>query len=353
MPFFTRPSASAEVIHIPALPAALTIEARPSALLAHLTGEFADEIASVWPQPHAPFLLADAGRRHLAFIALAALADADVRPGPGFIAAALQGSLKRAIPAVLPGAPEGLGRALGRLGETAWSGEDYRLLLARLADPGAAKVLRHVEAISAGQVRMLSALPEPLLRRGGALVRLTEDQGRLVARCLAGIAQRDGALRAEQACRTWSGAASPKALFDQITRDIEITRHTPFHPGTARLKPITTREALHDAARRYDNCLGDQMLGLNSHYYEWAGPPGVMLEIIPDPLWGWILDQGRLAKNVAVPADLQAEIAADLETMGVYCGRGCWYLRDCLEDAHKDSFRFRDEAGQRAWAFGG
>jgi len=327
--------------------------AEPSRLLVHVAGDFAGDIAQVWPDPHAPFLLADAARRHLVCLALTLAEPLSVRPGPGFVRPALEGSLRVAVRTLLPGAPSGLPRVLGRLGEVSWAAGDYRLLLARLAEPHAAKVLRHAERVTPADVRVLSALPDALLAEGGMLLRLTEDQGRLVARCHAGVLLRDGPDRAAVLAHEWAGAATPKVLFERVMRDIELAQVQPFHPGTERLRPLASRAALKEASRRYHNCLDGRLLDGNSHYYEWRGPPGVVVCVTADALWGWALTEGRLARNETVPPEIQRAIAADLETMGVHVGRNLWGLRWACESALDDDFTFGPSEKEVAIAFDG
>lgn len=326
--------------------------AEPSALLVHLAGEFAGEVARVWPAPHAPFVLADAGRRHLVCLALAVAAEMSVRPGPGFVRPALEGSFKRAVADLAPKAPDGLVRALGRLGEAAWTAADYRLLLALLATPAAGKVLRHAEAITAQDVRSLGALPVALTEEGGILLRLTEHQSRLASVCHAGLLYREGPERAHAVAQRWAAARSVKSLFELIGKDISVDTSEPFHPGTPRLRPLSTRKALDDASRRYRNCLDGRELGPHAHYYEWAGPPGVIVQIDSDPLWGWVLSEGRLTGNAPVPAEVREAIAADLRSMGVHVGYGRWNLHWAVQNAADRGFTFEDEARQIASAFG-
>lgn len=326
--------------------------AEPSALLVHLAGEFAGEIARVWPAPHAPFVLAEASRRHLVCLALAMAAEAAVRPGPGFVQGALEGSFKRTVAELMPEAPAGLVRALGHLGEAAWAGADYRLLMSLLASPTASKVLRHASEITAQEVRSLAALPVALTREGGILLHLTEHQSRLVAVCHAGVLHRDGPERAHAVAQRWAAARTPKSLFELIGKDISVETSEPFHPGTARFRPLSTRKALDDASRRYRNCLDGRELGPHAHYYEWLGPPGVIVQIDSDPLWGWTLSEGRLTGNAVVPSDVREAITADLQAMGVHVGYGRWNLHWTVQGAAEKGFTFEDEARQIAAAFG-
>src|SRR5687767_14704938 len=96
----------------------------PSALLTLIAGEFAPEIAKVWPEPHSGFLTAPAARRHLACITLVLGRDV------ARLANVLTDARTRDVIRVALGHKStGLERALARLGETAWSAGAYRRLM--------------------------------------------------------------------------------------------------------------------------------------------------------------------------------------------------------------------------------
>lgn len=329
------------------------VRAKPSRLLIHLAGDFAPEIAAVWPEPHTPFVLAEAARRHLACLALSLGADSPVRPGPAFVAEALDGPFKRAVAALVPGAPKGLARALGRLGETAWTAPDYQRLVALLAQPAPAKVLNHAGSISRGEVATLASLPAALAEAGGTILRLSPDQARLVALCHGGIVARDGTGRAEKAARRWALAPTAPALLHQVREDIAAQRVEPFHPGSERLRPLATRAALTDAARRYNNCLEGREPEPDCHYYEWIGPPGVIVNVVRDSLWGWALEEGRLAGNAPVGQAERAAITAELRAMGVYVGPKRWTIGRMLSRACDSAYAFPDEDDLNVMAFEG
>src|SRR5581483_1741537 len=117
----------------------------PSPLLTHLTGDFARRIAGLWPEPHRPFVEAASERRHLVCIGLS---RTDGQLDAELAAAAIGAPFRRALKKLVPDAPDGLARALQRLGEVAWPSEDYRHLLNLLAEAETSKVLRHAEAIT-------------------------------------------------------------------------------------------------------------------------------------------------------------------------------------------------------------
>lgn len=324
-----------------------------STLLAFIAGEFAGEVAHLWPAPHTAFLLAPAARRQLVFLSLALQRSADGwTAGASFSRQALEAPLKSAIRELAPGAPPGLARALGRIGETAWEADDYGLLLQRLADERTAKVLRHAETIAARDVRVLSTLPGSLIDAGGAILRLSEDQSALLAECFAGIERRDGPDAAAEVAARWARARSAACVFKLVETDLNPPAADPPHPGTERLRPLATREALTDAGRRYRNCLAGRVLDSWNHYYEWVGPPGAVICISRDHLFGWRLDEALAADNAAIAPDVRPLIEAELRSIGVYVGRSSWALQNLAREAAQGSFSLPTEAEAQAEAFG-
>jgi hypothetical protein len=339
--------------HLTIPPAGAAARARPSRLLVHLAGDFASEVAAVWPEPHTAFVLAEASRRHLVCLALSLNAERPVAAGPAFAAEALDGAFKRAVAALVPDAPRGLVRALGRLGEIAWSGADYRRLLELLGQPAPAKVLHHATAISRSEVETLASLPAMLTVAGGTILRLTPDQARLVALCHAGIATREGAERAGEIARRWAIVQNTAALLNQVREDLCVQHVEPFHPGSERLRPLATRAELADASRRYRNCLDGREPDPESHYYEWLGPPGVIVNIVKDSLWGWALDEGRLEGNDLPDGPVREAITAELRAMGVHVEPRRWNLNRMLTRAGSEGFVFPTPDALSAMAFEG
>jgi hypothetical protein len=304
---------------------------QPSPLLEFVAGDFAAPIAGVWPAPHGPFLAAPASRRHLVCLALT-LAE----PGAGVDAdAILDLPLKRAIRLSIPGAPDGLARALERMGERAWSAADYERLLRGLRNRHAAKILRHRNSIAPTDARALGLLPDALLERGLGQLLTGETAAGLVAEAFAAVARRDGESAARTLATRWGASETLKGLIDLVRDDLEPEVVAPPYPGTERLKPLATKAALRDAAARFKNCLRSHLryaCSGQSAYYEWLPAPGAVLEITRDRLRGWTLEQARLTGNDAVPEPTRSEIVADLRAMGVHVGRCLWALDDALDD---------------------
>lgn len=307
----------------------------PSRLLGFLAGEFAGDVARLWPAPHTQFLTAPTERRHLACLALS------LGQQGAAVARSLTGPFKRAIRALAPDAPSGLPRALGRLGETAWAADEYRLLIERLADRRTAKVLNHAEAIDPLAVKTLSTLPPPVQGAGAGRFALSESQAVLLAECFEALARRDGPEAAEAIARRWAVSRDAKALFRRVSADLAPAACAPPHPGTDLLVPLTTRKALADAGRRYRNCLAGRVLDGWNHYYEWLGEPGAVICVVDDYLFGWRLDEALAADNAPVAPAARRALEGELIRMGVHVGRTAWELRNLVDRANTAGFTLK------------
>ncbi|HEY3812889.1 MAG TPA: hypothetical protein VGL66_06655 [Caulobacteraceae bacterium] len=326
----------------------------PSPLLAHLAGVFAPRVAALWRAPHAAFVTASAERRHLVCVALAQEPVRKVLLSKADADALLHRSFTGASAIALAKPPPGLRRALGRLGERAWSPEDYNKLVALLDTLASAKAIRHAGTITPSQVRALTLLPPTLLRGRTGGLKLAEHQAVLLKETYDVIRQTRGEDDAEQALVRWSKAASVKGLFETALDDLYPELPAPPFPGTARLRAITTKAGVREAALRYRNCLRNQMryaTSGESAFYEWTGDPGAVIDITRDPLYGWRLNEGKLARNAAIGPEQRREIAAELRAMGVAVGRTHWSLENDLSNAHMQSYRPETEEEMTDGAF--
>lgn len=324
--------------------------AQPSSLLKLVAGEFAPALAKVWPDPHAEFLASGVARRHLACLALAL--GHDLVP---IVDVVLEGRIRQAIQAALDGAPTGLERALTRMGDTAWPAECYRRLLDLLADPVAAKVLRHAEAIEPASVERLGLLP-PAMGRSLALAQLiTDDAARAVTEAAGAIACRSGGAVADAATMRWAEVETEDALFEMVREDLYPELPPPPFEGIERLKPLATKAAMREAARRYDNCLATRVnhaVGGFSAYYEWTGGDGAVVELSRDAIFGWRLEEAKGPRNAVLDKHSRAELVSDLTTLGVYVGRSGWQLERALCADTGRSWRFPTVAEDLADVFG-
>jgi hypothetical protein len=329
----------------------LTAQTRePSPLLIHLAGEFADRIAALWPAPHGPFVTAGTGQRHLLCILLArgldARADAE---------AVLSAPVKRAVRTWFPAAPAGLVRAIVRLGETAWSAADYQLLLDLLTVPEAAKVINHATLVDVGLVRTLDRLPRLLLRAGITNLALTPTQAMAVGEAFALIERRAGPWGAVVLADRWAGSKSVKALFERVREDLMPDLPPPPFPGTPRLRPLETKAAIRDAAKRFRNCLAGEISQASEGwgaFYEWLGPPGAVVEIRKDAYFGWSLSEVRLQDNNLMPEADRGLLIEELRAMGVHVGRTRWMLDHALWQAADPAFELEPADRAVAHLFG-
>lgn len=306
----------------------VSVRAEPTSLLKLIAGEFALRVARLWPAPHEPFLAAPAERRHLLCLAFALGRD-----GGALARTILERRLPLAITAAVGGRATGLARAVGRMGDCAWSGEAYRQLLRLLADPKAAKVLRHAERIEQDVVEQLASLPPPMANAAQLALRLDRSQLELLAEAYQALCFQSGQVKADMIAARWSRFETPKALFAAVKADLCPEPANPPRRGGLRLRPLSSKADFAQAARRYRNCLADQTPYAASGwsaYYEWTGEPGAIVEIGRDHIFGWRLEQARLADNRPVPFEVREEIVAELALMGVHVGRSGWELDRAL-----------------------
>ena len=297
----------------------------PSPILQFIAGEFAARIAAFWPEPHAAFLTSPACRRHLVCLALVH----GRAQGAGEMDGLLNRSLKRAITIAVPSAPAGLSRALERMGECAWSEAEYRSILRLLAGHHTGKVLRHREHIDAGSVQAMALLPEILLEQGISRLELSPPVAGLVAEAFEAISRRDGMEVALALAPRWAAAGSFKALGETVSEDLEPEPQAPPFPGSDRLRPLASKASIIDAASRYKNCLRNYLRWAaegRSAFYEWLGDPGAVIELTNDRVFGWGLDEAKLANNEPIPEPTRSAIVAELRRLGVYVGRPSWQL---------------------------
>lgn len=313
--------------------------AAPSALLTHLTGEHAARIAGLWPAPHTDFITAPADRRHLTCFVLS---QPDERLDRTGARALLEQPMRLLIRELGEAAPPGLARALARLGEVAWTAEDYRGLALALRTFGVSARLRHAEAITPASLGVLRLLPAELREAGLCGHNITPAQAELLVEIHQALSARDGAAAALAQARAWSAASTVADLLQRADQSLVPPTARPPFPGGERLRPLASAEAILDAARRYRNCLGNYLnvaASGQSAFYEWMGEPRAVIEVARDPLFGWVLEQARGPQNQEVPAATREAITAELKSWGVHVGRRQWELRRALDDAAEADFR--------------
>jgi hypothetical protein len=304
----------------------------PTPLLTHLAGDFAPRVAGLWPPPHRAFVESAAERRHLVCLALSATSE---QLTTGLASAVIGAPFRRALRLVAPDAPAGLARALGRLGEVAWTADDYRRLVELLGQPGASDVLHHKAELSRELLHRFCALAAPLHAAGLSHIELSGPQADLLTRLHAALARRDGDEAALAAARRWGAGGSAADVFMRAIASVRRELPPPPFSDTDRLRAMRTLPQLDEAGGRYSNCLNGLAYAGDPGYawYEWLGEPGAMIELADDTLYGWALRQARLLGNAPVPAATRAEITAALRELGVHVGMSSWEVDQALRAA--------------------
>ena len=309
----------------------------PTPLLNHLAGEHAARIARLWPAPYLDFLAAPAERRHLLCLAVSLQA---VMVTPELADQLLAWPLRRAVKAAVPQAPAGLTRALTQLGEVAWPAEDYAGLLELLAEPKTARILQHASPIGLDRVRALAGLAAPLRRTGLGGADLGGAQAQLLNEIYAALAARDGEAAADAAAQRWAAANSPADVFARAKVSIRrAPGPDPLAPSPL-LRHLGDLEAITEVGGRYANCLAwQEYVGDRDYaFYEWLGEPGAVIELFDDRLFGWRLNEVKLAKNEVVPPEQRAPIVEGLRQLGVHVGRTSRGVSSALNWAERSDF---------------
>lgn len=162
---------------------------------------------------------------------------------------------------------------------------------------------------------------------------ITDDAASAVGEAACAIACRSGEAAAAVAAARWADAETEAALFEAVREDLYPEPPAPPFAGTATLRPLATKAALRDAARRYNNCLATRVthaVGGFSAYYEWLYGAGAVVEVSRDAIFGWRLEEAKGPNNDVLDAAARAALAAELTALGVYVGRSGWQLERAL-----------------------
>jgi hypothetical protein len=323
--------------------------AEPTPTLRLLAGDYATRVAALWPAPHGAYLEMPAQRRHLVHLVLdfAPRVEADALrfARADVVARDRLGTL-----------PPGFVRLLGRLGEIAWAAGDYLMLVSLFEHEGAAVVLRQRPIVTPQAVQALHALAPPL--RSVAIFRHIGDPAQALLlevawRCVMEVR---GPVAAALAAERWARAISPERLFAMAAEDIGPDSFdlapAPVH---ADLRRLGGPSALHDAGRRFRNCLAvyrDRAAEGQIALYEWAGPPPAALSLARDGVYGWRLEEARGVENVVLDDAARAALTATLRTLGVHVGRPGRDLEARLQRAAGLAHVWIDENETELAAFG-
>ncbi len=309
-------------------------------LLQHLAGDYAPLIATVWPAPHAEFLVMPAARRHAAAYLLTLAEDAKRYPLDYLRIVLETWNDKQLVELFDVEAADGnIMRVLSKCGEMLWAMDDYVCLFSLMVEEGTAKAIRHMSNISASNVSYLDLLPAEL-RHAKIVSALPRNKAAVEDLVTAfDLAIRvNGQDAAGDIITRWNRAGSSKALFDMVAKTLKPKAFDGFLPPLLLPKAysqIKRLDELEAVALEFRNCLRDftqdLSLGRMMIFVHHGTDKPVAIALRQDPA-GWRLAEAKLADNQAVPDKLLRTIVADIESAGGRTGESLWVLADRLHD---------------------
>jgi len=223
--------------------------------------------------------------------------------------------------------PSGYRNALAKLGPGAASPAFYARLhreFAAPADPRRLRLIRHLGLTGEKELDLLDRL-DPVARLPNIL--------HLVAQ-----GRRDGVVRLNNlliAIRTHCSRADDDALhrslqrmttYEQLSLWVERTLYQadrfplPPWPGTEKLRPLTSAQAMSACAKEFRNCLRSRVLTVldgDAYYYRWQAP-GQVAVLTFGPAFPRVLGEVEVLgpRNEPVPAQTLAAIERELKPFG-------------------------------------
>lgn len=296
----------------------------PNAALQAAAGDHAGAVARVFPRPHAPYLAANAARRHLIQLILS-LETRDHFPADLDLGDALATwSAGRLIAALVPAPPLGLSEALKKLGDTAMAASDYATLCSILRNNDeTARTLRHMRTINPTQLYALQVAPPELRRHRIMTILNTREEFRLLAAVVtsATLQAPDPARARDALADRLERATSAQGLFRMLVAAVDIACLAPMPiPGTQQLRPITTEQDMITTGRRFRNCLSRhvrRMVTRHHAYFEYLGEEAAIVSIHADQSRYWHVGCIAGPENARVSDETRDEIEQQLALLGV------------------------------------
>lgn len=314
---------------------AMTARLRPTPLLTYLAGEYATEVAAIWPAPHEGFLKLPAARRHL----VAMLIDQQL-PISGLVGDRIAERVtfdRDSIVAdpVLPNGSSGLMKVLSRAGEVLWSKADYAALLRLVQKSGMTKLLRHRQSFDTSFVQTASALPDAMLRPQilEAVPHLSAAQD--VAEAVEVLLHSEGEMAIAALAGRLVRIKDPVVMMDRLGEALFPDAFAPYAPPPELTDPfvrIIGRKQLKEVALAFKNCLRDYDADLASGrtaVYVFRAQPAAVFALDRDAR-GWALQEAVLAGNKPLPKPLLHDLVAKLRVRNVRVGTGLAGLKDRL-----------------------
>ena len=288
-----------------------------------IAGEFFALVASVWPEERIKdYLLATAARRHVWHAWLAAQDETALANPQAACRHLTLGSAAKLLGEVHEQVPQGLIRALGRLGPLAQPRQAYSDLAMVLAEGGrGAKLLRHAKSIDANLLSVLVALP-PVLR----LISIVGHCGIDNARYLNWLFRTAGAADPELFAGFLSklNGVSDDLYPMELVEEYLKPEHFPPPPFEVRppLKWISSRTEMRAIERRFRNCLGTHAVEVfwgSLHLYLWESDEPAIIALDRIGSVGWRIGEHAGLQNRQLSPRTRVAIAdAFGEILSIY-----------------------------------
>ncbi|MEO0883804.1 MAG: hypothetical protein AAFY34_13890 [Pseudomonadota bacterium] len=313
----------------------MTAQLKPTPLLVHLAGDYAPEIAAIWPAPHEGFLTLPAARRHLVAMLIDANLPFTVAVGDRIAERVTFDRDCIVAEPIVPNGSLGLMKVLSRSGERLWDRKDYAGLKRLVCRDGMTKLLRHRQAFDKEFIQVASALPNPMLRSQilEAVPHLAAAMD--VSEAVEILLCHEGEEMVSALAERMARSKSPVAMMERLSDALVPDAFAPYMPPPdlpASFLRVVSRKQLKDTALTFKNCLRDYDVDLangSTAVFVAHTDPKAVLSIERDAR-GWMLNEACLAGNAPLPIDLLRRIAADLRGSGVRVGTGLKGLQDRL-----------------------
>ncbi len=299
--------------------------AQVTPLMAFLAGQFAEQMARIWPAPHEGFFMLPAARRHAAGVIVSGAAvQGDHEPGRlrNRLLHARDSEIAREIAG---DKASGLLRLLGKMGEQLWSPGDYRQLIDLFRDEQANLALRHMQAVTPQSFAPIQILPS-VLRQAKILMHVHNTQAAQDLALAFQLSVRlKGQAQMSRIAARWARAETRERLFDMARTDLcpdAFTANIPVPVLPAPFVAVRARRALEAVALEFENCLRsfrEDIARGRLAVFAWRGETPATLALSRD-LDGWRLAEAEAAKNEELDEAVLRQIVPALHAVGVRTG---------------------------------
>jgi hypothetical protein len=222
----------------------------------------------------------------------------------------------------------GARRALGCLPDSVLEPEEYQLLARLLAEPGAAKLLHHVDKITPAFLSNIDALP--LALRTHVLAEIIGDlpDGSInFLRWIEIAAGRLPGITSSDLVSMFGECRSPIQLRGRLSKLVDT------FPALEAVPPKTVGDATRiDAAstvrqigKLYQNCLSTYRafeIDGSSFFYHWQNSRSeAVCQVVRSGHLGWFLSECLGPSNESLAEDVAGDVVATFQAVGIYSAK--------------------------------